>query len=196
LKYVLFAYNFNHRKTRDFIIMMEKLGCNLDYILAAPKVKLNLPESKIRTSVKSKEYFHPKEIAEMFDIPYFVVHHNSEECRKILKKRGADIGIISGARIISKDTIDAFSYGIINFHPGIIPINRGLDNLKWAIELNIPQGITAHFIDKRVDAGRIILKKEIPIYQDDTLFDVQQRLYDTQLELMNRERNQRFSTCY
>ena len=91
MKYVLFAYDFPHTKTNDFILLMEKLGHRFDYILAAPKVQLNLPESKIRTSVKTKEYFHPKDLSEMFDIPYYVVHHNSEECLKIIKKNPASI---------------------------------------------------------------------------------------------------------
>ena len=184
MKYALFAYDFNHTKTKDFILIMKYLGYELNCILAAPKVKLNLPEPQMRTSIRTNEYFHPEYLAKMFDIPYFVLHHNNNECIKKIKERGCDIGIIGGARILSEKTVDAFNYGVINFHPGIIPENRGLDNLKWAIHLNISQGVTTHFIDERVDAGRIILKKKIPIYYDDTLFDVQQRLYDTQLELV------------
>jgi phosphoribosylglycinamide formyltransferase-1 len=183
LKYVLFAYDFPHTKTKDFILLMKKLGYDISCIIAAPKVQLNLPESKIRTSVKSSEYFHPKCISKMLDIPYYVAPHNSNKSLKLLKKQGADVGVIGGARIISEKIIDTFSYGVINFHPGIIPENRGLDNLKWAIHLDIQQGVTAHFIDKRVDAGRIILKNQVPIYLDDTLFDTQQRLYETQLKL-------------
>ena len=184
MKYAMFAYDFNHTKTKDLILVMEHLGHKLSCILAAPKVELNLPESQIRTSIGSNEYFHPKDVAKMFDIPYFVLYHNNEECTKRIKERNCDIGIIGGARILSKKTVEAFNYGVINFHPGIIPENRGLDNLKWAIHLNIPQGVTTHFIDERIDAGRIILKKKIPIYYDDTLFDVQKRLYDTQIELV------------
>ena len=181
MKYALFAYDFNHTKTKDFILVLEHLGYKLNCVLAAPRVELNFPKSQIRMSIRMNEYFHPKDIAKMFNIPYFVVAHNSNECRSIIKERKIDIGVISGARKISKETIDVFSYGIINFHPGVLPHNRGLDNLKWAIHLDLPQAVTTHFIDERLDAGRIILQKQIPIYFDDTLFDIQQRLYEYQL---------------
>ncbi len=184
MKFALFAYDFNHTKTKDFILVLEYLGYKLDCILAAPRVELNLSKSQIRTSIRISEYFHPKNIAKMFHIPYFVVTHNSDECRRIIKERDINIGIIGGARIISKETIDVFSNGIINFHPGILPQNRGLDNLKWAIHLNLPQVVTTHFIDERVDAGRKIIQKQIPVYFDDTLYDINQRLYETQLELI------------
>ena len=184
MKYAVFAYDFPHTKSKDFIIALQTMKKNIDCVLAAPKIKLNLPESTIRIAVKHNEFFHPKKIAQLFDIPYFVVPHNSKECIEIIKERDIDIGIIGGARILSKGVIEVFNYGIINFHPGLIPENRGLDNLKWAIYLDIHQGVTVHFIDERVDAGRIILRKEVPVYPDDTLFDVNERLYETQLELI------------
>jgi folate-dependent phosphoribosylglycinamide formyltransferase PurN len=184
MNYTIFAYDFPHTKTKEFIVAIKLLGCKINCILAAPKIELNYPKPKIRISVKKNELIHPQNIAKIFDIPYFVVPHNSDECIDIIKERNAEIGIITGARILSKKVIDAFSTGIINFHPGLIPQNRGLDNLKWAIHKDIPQGVTTHFIDNRVDAGRIILQQQIPIFKDDTLFDIDQRLYETQLDLI------------
>jgi len=184
MKYAIFAYDFPHTKSRDFILALSVLDKDIDCILAAPKIKLNLPEPTLRIAVKQNEFFHPREIAALLGIPYFVVPHNSPECIRIIKERNIDIGVIGGARILAKEVIEAFNYGVLNFHPGLIPDNRGLDNLKWAIYLNIPQGVTTHFIDERVDAGRIILQEVIPVYEDDTLFDVNQRLYETQLKLI------------
>ena len=40
---------------------------------------------------------------------------------------------------------------IVNAHPGIIPLTRGLDSLKWAIYQNVPIGNTLHLIDNEVD---------------------------------------------
>ena len=68
-----------------------------------------------------------------------------------------------------------------HFHPGLIPENRGLDNLKWAILLDLPQAVTSHFIDANIDAGYLIEMWNVPVFKDDTLFDINQRLYDTQL---------------
>ena len=54
-------------------------------------------------------------------------------------------------------------------HPGILPQNRGLDSVKWAIAKGIPQGVTCHIIDKNIDRGLKIIQEEIIIYNDDSL---------------------------
>ena len=81
--------------------------------------------------------------------------------------------------------IDEFSKGIINFHPGLIPECRGLDALQWSIFNDVDLGVTSHLIDRKVDAGRLIEIKQIALFKDDTLLDLSERLYETQLEMLN-----------
>ena len=63
-----------------------------------------------------------------------------------------------------------------------MPENRGLDNLKWAIYRNIPQGVTTHIIDKNIDAGEMIFKDLLEINEDDTIFDVDSKLLNLQFK--------------
>jgi phosphoribosylglycinamide formyltransferase-1 len=74
--------------------------------------------------------------------------------------------------------------GIINMHPGLLPENRGLDNLKWALIKKIPQGVTSHFIDNKIDKGALIDMQKIKIYKDDTLLDIHLRLQNKEQEMM------------
>lgn len=184
-KIALFAYNFPHRKTQDFILRLIVEGYNIDTIIAADKVKLNIPKSTIKTKVRHQALIHPSEIAKRFDINYLVLPHNSSECKQFLVKKGFDIGVIAGARILKEYIIEPFNLGIINFHPGLIPEARGLDALLWSIYNNVPLGITAHVINKKIDAGKILIKKSIPVYHDDTIFDLSERLYEIQLDLLS-----------
>ncbi len=179
----LFAYDFPHIKTTDFMIALEKHH-GLSCVLAAPWRQLNIPSLENRTRVKREPPFHPKEIAELLGIPYHSVVHNSEECRVLIKKYHLDVGFIGGARILKDKIIKTFNYGIVNVHPGLLPENRGLDTLQWAMYLDIPQGITVHFINYRVDAGRIISRNNMPLFKDDSIYDVEQRLYDHQVALI------------
>lgn len=94
------------------------------------------------------------------------------------------MGVIAGARILKPQVIDQFKIGIINLHPGLIPEVRGLDAMMWAIYHDLPLGVTAHLIDHRVDAGRILLRKPIPLFPDDTLLDLSERLFEYQLEIL------------
>ena len=69
-------------------------------------------------------------------------------------------------------------------HPGILPINRGLDNVKWAVINNHPQGVTTHLIDQNIDKGKLIDKQKIKIYQDDTLMDFHIRIQNLEQKMM------------
>jgi len=180
----LFGYDFPHVDTCEMLMVLKILGYDVRCLLAAPWRKLKIKRSQIRMKPKRSLIFHPKDVADLMQVSYYSVEHNSSMLRDIVKNEDVNLGIIAGARILKSETIRAFEKGIINFHPGLIPENRGLDAVKWAIIRDIPQGVTAHFIDWRVDAGRIIKIKKIPVYSDDNLIDIQQRLYDTTLQMI------------
>ncbi|MHA1649736.1 MAG: formyltransferase family protein [Candidatus Helarchaeota archaeon] len=180
----IFAYNFNHKKTFEGIIRLWLEGYKISCIFAQDRLKLNFYQSKIRVGPKDIYYIHPSRIAERLNIPYHVLMHNSKECENLIKEYELDLGIILGARILKKHIIDAFRIGIINMHPGLLPWNRGLDNLKWAIIDELPQGVTTHLIDAQVDWGSILLQEIIEVYPDDTLLDIYLRLQSKELDLM------------
>lgn len=185
MKLGLFAYNFPHRKTQDFISRLLFEGYKIDVILAADPVQLNIAPSAIKSKIRHQGAMHPATIAKNLGIPYFVVKHNSAEAVAIVEQHNLDIGIIAGARILKPLIIDSFKAGVINYHPGLIPESRGLDALYWSIYNNIPLGITAHLIDKDIDAGKILDRKIIPLYKDDTIFDLSERLYEIQLDMID-----------
>ena len=184
MKIGVFVYNFKHKKTQEGILWLMLHGYKIDCILAADPVQLNFYPSKMRVSQKDLEYMHPSEIAKNLGIPYHVVVHNSKECESLIKKYDLDIGIILGARILKENIINAFKVGILNMHPGILPDNRGLDTIKWAILKNMKQGVSCHLISKEIDRGKLIIKKEINVYEDDTLLDIFLRIQNMEQVLM------------
>jgi phosphoribosylglycinamide formyltransferase-1 len=95
---------------------------------------------------------------------------------------GCDYYLITGAGILSKEAIKGKR--IINCHPGIIPIIRGLDSFKWAVIENKPIGNTLHFIDENVDAGEIISVKQTPVYKNDTLSSFAERHYTNEIDML------------
>jgi phosphoribosylglycinamide formyltransferase-1 len=184
MKIGVFAYNFMHQKTQNGLQNLMLAGYKPEIIFAADPIKLNFYQSKIRTSPKDLFLWHPRDIAKFHNIDYVVCQHNSEEISKIVKEKKLDLGIILGARILKPIAFNDFSVGVLNMHPGILPDNRGLDNLKWAISKKIPQGVTAHLIDEKIDKGLKIVQEKIKIYQDDTLLDLQIRLQNLEQKLM------------
>ena len=184
LKIGIFAYNFKHWKTQAGIQNLCVAGYKPDIIMAADPVQLNFYKSKVRIAPKDQFLWHPNELANFYGIDYQVLVHNSEETSALVKARNLDVGIILGARILKPVAFGNFNIGVINMHPGILPANRGLDNVKWGIIKNIPQGVTSHLIDSKIDRGHQIIQDTIKIYHDDTLVDIHLRIQNLEQELM------------
>jgi len=65
-----------------------------------------------------------------------------------------------GAQILKGELIEEYRNRIINFHPSILPMFPGLKSIDQALQVDntILLGNTAHFIDKGIDTGSIILQ--------------------------------------
>jgi len=184
---IVFGYNFPHKKTQDFILLINALGYIIEAVIATRPRELNLPAKKYRYKPEHTGLIEVPEMCKNLNVPYYEFdNHNSKDCIDVLLHLKPEFGIIAGARILKKPVIDAFSKGILNFHPGIIPQVRGLDSMLWAIYLGLPIGVTVHFIDERVDAGRVLMREFVKIRQDDTIIDLSLRMYETQLLLLPR----------
>ena len=147
----LFTYDRPHWKTQQFLYELVSLGMKPCAIVAAPWRDLGLPLG-YRMSVKHYPH-HPRELAKRFRINYEVVPHD--------QVTQGQLGVIGGARILPPPVVKGFNVGILNMHPGLIPENRGLPNVAAAMLNHMPQAVTAHRIDERIDAGRILLIREI-----------------------------------
>ncbi len=184
MKICIFAYNFEHKKTQEGIIKLITSNFKIDEVIAMNKKKIISPIKTIEIVPRDINFLNPRIICTKLNIPYKVIDHNSKNCEKYLKKKKFDIGIILGARILKEEIINCFKIGILNLHPGILPENRGLDTYQWAILNKIPQGATAHLIDRKMDKGKILYKKNINIYKQDTLKDFYLRVQSLELDLM------------
>ena len=180
---ILFAYDFPHRKTQDFIFYLNYYNFKLDVVIGAPKQLIKVPEQQYHSSVPTIAIHDTREICWKMNIPYFKMGHNSEECLHFLDQKKPKLGLISGARILKKEVIDKFSLGIINFHPGGIPDCIGLDTAHWIMYNNLSIAVTCHFIDGRVDGGWIIKRQEFDRLENYTLQDIGSLLYYGQLAI-------------
>ena len=180
---ILFAYDFPHRKTQDFIFYLNYFNYKLDAVIGAPKQLIKVPEHIYHSDVPTIGLHDTREMCWKMKIPYYMMRHNSPECLEYLDRVKPKLGLISGARILKKEIIDKFSLGIINFHPGGIPDCRGLDTAHWILYNELDIAVTSHFIDGRVDAGWIIKRQEFDRLKDYTLQDIGSLLYYGQLAI-------------
>lgn len=108
-----------------------------------------------------------KEITHNFhkhNIVHLIVsNHNDNKVAMALKQYKINLIVLGDCRIIKREIFELPKFGVINIHPGFLPIVRGNNPYIWAIVKKLPQGCTAHFIDDGIDTGPIILRKEILI---------------------------------
>ncbi len=88
---------------------------------------------------------------------------------KILKKNDIRLICLAGfMKILSKDFIKKFTGKILNVHPSLLPKYKGLNTHRRAIENNDKfSGCTIHFVNSKLDSGKIILQKKVRINKND-----------------------------
>lgn len=71
----------------------------------------------------------------------------------------------------------------VNFHPAMLPINRGWYPHVHSFLDGSPTGVTLHQIDETADTGLIWAQKLVPIRDTDTAFEIYNRLQDEIIQL-------------
>jgi phosphoribosylglycinamide formyltransferase 1 len=87
-----------------------------------------------------------------------------------LKKRGAELVCLAGyMRLLSPSFIKAFPERIVNIHPSLLPAYPGLDvHARVLAAAETKSGCTVHFVNEDLDAGPVILQREVPVLAGDT----------------------------
>ena len=87
-----------------------------------------------------------------------------------LKKNRIDLICLAGfMKILSKKFIKDFDGKILNIHPSLLPKYKGLNTHEKAIKNQDKySGCTVHFVNSKLDSGKIINQKKVRINKFDT----------------------------
>ena len=87
-----------------------------------------------------------------------------------LKKKKINLICLAGfMKILSRNFIKKFKGKILNIHPSLLPKYKGLDTHKRAIKNKEKfSGCTVHYVNSRLDSGKIIIKKKVKISNNET----------------------------
>ena len=86
-----------------------------------------------------------------------------------LKKNKINFICLAGfMKILSKNFIKNFKGKILNIHPSLLPKFKGLNTHERVIKNNETySGCTVHFVNSKLDSGKIILQKKVKINKND-----------------------------
>lgn len=103
---------------------------------------------------------------------------NKAELADIITKTPADLGILLAyGRIVPKEVISHFPYGILNLHPSLLPKYRGPAPVFWPI-LNgdTATGASIMLLDEGMDSGPLLGQLTETIKPEDTTESLTDRL--------------------
>ena len=87
-----------------------------------------------------------------------------------LKKNNIELICLAGfMKILSSNLIKKFGGKIINIHPSLLPKYKGLNTHQRAIDKKEKySGCTVHYVNSKLDSGKIILQKKVRILKTDS----------------------------
>lgn len=103
--------------------------------------------------------------------PLHVRDLNSGEGIDVVRSLEPDLIAVCGTGLLSPDVFGLARRGAINLHLGISPRYRGSHCVFWPLYNREPEwiGITVHYLDRRIDAGPILLQRRPVIEPADDL---------------------------
>jgi methionyl-tRNA formyltransferase len=110
----------------------------------------------------------------------------TEEFFNELKRLNPDLICVAAyGKILPKNILDLPPYGCINVHASLLPKYRGAAPINWAIIRGEKvTGITTMKMDEGMDTGDMLLKREIPINDEDTGETLSEKLSSVGAEVL------------
>lgn len=123
-------------------------------------------------------YSPVKQLALKYNIPVYQYEKIRRDGVEELVGLKADLFVTAAyGQILSKEILDASTYGVFNVHGSLLPKYRGAAPIQWAvINGEKTTGITILRSDVGMDDGDIILKHEVDIMPDETAGELFDRL--------------------
>ena len=117
--------------------------------------------------------------ATKYGIPHVRVRHkNEDEMIKLFEVYNVDLIILAGYMRVLKNP-SAFPCPIINVHPSLLPKYKGLHAVEQAMESGDKiTGCTVHYVNEKLDEGKIILKKFFFIKKKDTISSLKTKTHN------------------
>ena len=138
---------------------------------------------------------------------HFICHKNKKrdvfdfEMSQILEYKKIDLILLIGfMRILSSEFVDRWFGKIVNVHPSLLPKYAGgmnSDVHKSVLASGDKEtGCTIHLVTKEVDGGPILLQKSCPVFENDSIDSLKERVQKLEgeafIEIINNWSNNEY----
>jgi len=149
-------------------VFISGTGSNLKNLIKFSKIKktpisvdLIISNTGLAKGLKYSDQFKIKK--KIFNFKNY--NETEKKILTLLKKEKIEFICLAGyMKILSGKFIKKFGGKIINIHPSLLPKYKGLNTHSRAIKNKDKlAGCTVHYVDAKLDSGKIILQKKIKI---------------------------------
>ena len=156
-------------KKLQVAIFISGRGSNLESLIQSSFTKQSLVEVQLVVSNNSKA--KGLTIAKKNKIPFihFIPRKNFEN--KVMKYlKNIDIICLAGfMQVLDSKFVRQWQSRLINIHPSYLPAFKGLNAQDQAIKAKASySGCSVHYVNAKIDSGKIILQKKVKIFKNDT----------------------------
>ena len=157
---------------KKIAIFISGRGSNLKSLIKYSNTKKSIIKIVLvisnNFSAKGLDYAKKSKIKNIY-IKYSNKKNFENRSLKLLKQNNVDLICLAGfMKILSGNFIKKFYKPILNIHPSLLPKYKGLNTHKRAIKNKEKfSGATVHIVNKKLDAGKIILQKRVKILKSD-----------------------------
>jgi len=156
-------------------------GSNLKSIIKSSR-DYNFP-IKIALIITNNKKAGGLQLAKKYSIPYkFFSSKNQKKFERhclfeIRKKKIKFLCLAGFMKVLSNNFIRAFGYKIINIHPSLLPKYKGLNTHGRVLKSKEKySGCTVHFVNSKLDSGKIISRKKILIDKNETEMSLKRKI--------------------
>ncbi|MFL2883017.1 MAG: phosphoribosylglycinamide formyltransferase [Pelagibacteraceae bacterium] len=154
-------------------VFISGAGTNLSALIKNSR-NYNFPIN-IKLVVSNKKNAAGLKIAKKFSIPLKIIDTNSSlfeiNILNEIRKRKINLICLAGyMRILSKNFIKNFKGKILNIHPSLLPKYKGTKTFEKILKNQEKiTGCTVHYVNDKLDSGKIILMKKVNISKKDNI---------------------------
>ncbi|KAG5682651.1 hypothetical protein PVAND_011990 [Polypedilum vanderplanki] len=168
-------------------VLISGSGSNLQALIDATKNSTMGMCAEIVFVLSNKPDVFGLERAKKAKIPSAVISHKDFPTREKfddamheeLLRHNVDIVCLAGfMRIVTAAFVNKWKGRLLNIHPSLLPKYKGIHAQKDALESGDKEtGCTVHFVDENVDTGAIIVQEIVPIYENDSVETLTDRIH-------------------
>ena len=157
---------------RNSCVFISGSGTNLRALIQSSR-KYNFPIN-IKLIVSNKKNALGLVFAKRYSIPFKIIDTKNSlfEAKLIneINKRKISLICLAGyMKILTKSFIKNYKGKIINIHPSLLPKYKGTNTFSRILKNGEKKtGCTVHFVNEKLDSGKIILQKVVKILKNDT----------------------------